>query len=99
MNKVKIQNTGITDPEKIIEILIEEGFDRPFRWNDAPETFYSWHIHRDMEVRWIYDGEMIIGTDEGEFVLKAGDRIDIPANTRHWAKTEKGVHYIAASKI
>jgi quercetin dioxygenase-like cupin family protein len=98
MGKVKVIHTGITDPEKIMEILQNENCRGIFRWFDTPGTYYTWHSHDDYEIRWIYDGELEVGTDEGVFLLKPGDRLEIDKGVRHWAKSEKGVHYIAASK-
>jgi mannose-6-phosphate isomerase-like protein (cupin superfamily) len=95
---VKVIHTGITDPKEIINILKREGFKRIFDWYDPPQTFYDWHSHSDYELRWIYKGKLEVGTDEGVFILEEGDRLEIEAGVRHWARTETGVYYIGASK-
>ena len=95
---MKVVKTGIKDKEEIKKILEEEGYSNIFEWCDGAGSFYDWHIHPYQEVRWVYEGEVVMGTEEGEVVLKEGDRLDLPAGTRHWAKTTKGVCYICGSK-
>jgi len=95
---MKIKKTGITNKEKIIKKLESEGFDNIFVWCDNPGTFYDWHTHQYQEVRWVYKGEIIMGTEDGEVILTEGDRLDLPANTKHWAKTQRGVCYVCGSK-
>ncbi|NPA54037.1 MAG: cupin domain-containing protein [Aquificae bacterium] len=95
---MKVFHTNITNPEEIKEILKREGYFNIFPWCDEAGSFYDWHIHPYEEVRWIYKGEVIMGTEEGEILLKAGDRLNLPAGTKHWAKTENGVCYICGSK-
>jgi len=98
MKNIIVKKTGITDPMEIMKILSKEGYHGVFSWYDTPNTYYPWHKHNDYEVRWIYEGELIVGTKEGEVILKPGDRLEVLPNTLHWAKTETGVHYIAGSK-
>jgi len=95
---VKVIKTGITDKKKIMDILKREGFKRIFDWFDPPNTFYNWHSHSDYELRWIYKGELEVGTEEGIFLLQPGNRLEIEPNVKHWARTDGGVYYIAASK-
>jgi quercetin dioxygenase-like cupin family protein len=46
----------------------------------------------------VYKGSIVIGTEEGTFELKEGDRLEIKAGTRHWARTQEGVCYVCGSK-
>ena len=40
-----------------------------------------------------------MGTENGVVTLKAGDRMDVPAGTRHWARVgDEGVVYVCGSK-
>nr|WP_242462851.1 cupin domain-containing protein [Persephonella atlantica] len=96
--KMNIKQTEISDIKEIVKILEDEGYTNIFTWCDEAGSFYDWHTHPYQEVRWIYKGEIIMGTEEGEFLLKEGDRIDLPPGTRHWAKTDKGVCYVCGSK-
>jgi len=95
---MRLQHTGKTSIEEIVKQLEQEGYTNIFTWCDEAGSFYDWHTHPYQEVRWIYEGEILMGTEEGEVVLKAGDRLDLPAGTRHWAKTETGVCYVCGSK-
>jgi len=42
------------------------------------------HKHSLTEVRVIVSGEMLIGIAGNQVLLRAGDKIEIPANTRHY---------------
>jgi len=95
---MKIENTDITNVSEIKQILEREGYSNIFTWCDGAGSFYDWHTHPYEEVRWVYEGEIVIGTEEGEIILKAGDRLDLPPGAKHWAKTEKGVCYVCGSK-
>ena len=94
----KVEKTHITDPEQIEKILEARGYQSIFTWTDPAGTFYNWHTHPYEEVRWIVEGEITIGTEEGEIYLRPGDLLRIPSGTKHWARTEKGATYICASK-
>jgi len=94
-----VKRTGITNKEEIFRALREEGFTGLYLWHDPPGTHYDWHTHPSDEVRWIIEGEITIGTEEGVVTLKAGDRMDVPAGTRHWARVgDSGVTYVCGSR-
>jgi len=78
--------------------LKELGYSNMYLWEDPPGTYYGWHTHQEDEARFILEGSITIGTEEGVYHLKAGDILEVPAGTRHWAKTEEGVKYLCASK-
>jgi mannose-6-phosphate isomerase-like protein (cupin superfamily) len=44
----------------------------------------SEHRHPFTEVRFILDGEMLFNVSGNQFLVRAGDRLEIPANTKHW---------------
>lgn len=95
-----VKKTRITDKNEVFRILTEEGYTNLYVWQDAPNTYYDWHTHPFNEVRWVLEGEITMGTTEGIVTLRAGDRMDVPAGTRHWAKVGKeGVVYVCGSKI
>ncbi|MEO2083640.1 MAG: cupin domain-containing protein [Desulfurobacteriaceae bacterium] len=94
-----VEHTGITDEEVVKKTLKEEGYTNLFTWTDPPNTRYSWHTHPSDEVRWILEGEITIGTEEKTVTLKPGDKLRVPAGTRHWAEVGKeGVKYVCGSK-
>ncbi len=94
---VRLTKTGIKDAEEIKKILESEGFST-YIWSDPPGTYYPVHTHPDREVRWIIKGSITIGIGDEEIKLEEGDRLDLEAGIPHWARTEKGVRYVAGSK-
>lgn len=95
-------NTNISDPKEIKKILEKEGYKNVYLWEDSPNSFYDWHTHPNYETRWVYEGQVTIGVKINDKVvelnLKQGDKLEIPANTPHYAKTSTGVKYVCASK-
>ncbi len=51
--------------------------------------------HPFCEVRFIVSGELHLSIGGTQFLLRAGDRIEIPANTRHsyWTQNESVLNY------
>ncbi len=49
------------------------------------------HRHPFCEVRTLIEGEMLFNIAGNQFLLRAGDRVEIPANTRH-THTAQGDH-------
>ncbi|RUM87204.1 MAG: cupin domain-containing protein [Thermovibrio sp.] len=95
-----VERTGITEKERIFEELQKEGYTNLYVWSDSPGTFYDWHTHPFDEVRWVIEGEITIGTEGGTLHLKPGDKLRVPAGTRHWAKVGKaGVSYVCGTKL
>ncbi|MCS6875853.1 MAG: cupin domain-containing protein [Aquificaceae bacterium] len=84
--------------KQVEEKLKDMGYEGLYLWQDPPGTFYDWHTHPEDEVRYVIEGEIEIGTEEGVYHLKAGDILEVKAGKRHWAKTEKGVKYVCGSR-
>ncbi|ADO45554.1 Cupin 2 conserved barrel domain protein [Hydrogenobacter thermophilus TK-6] len=78
--------------------LEELGYENIYLWEDAPGTYYGWHTHAEDEVRMVLEGSITIGTEEKVYHLKPGDILEVPAGTRHWAKTEEGVKYLCGTR-
>ncbi len=97
MAAVKFRETGLTDKREIERLLREEGYE-VYEWYDPPGAYYPVHTHPGREVRWVIEGEVVIGTQEGEFLLKEGDMIELEPEVPHWARTEKGVRYLCGTK-
>jgi len=50
------------------------------------------HVHDTIEhVQYVLEGEMVIGTEEGEKVAREGDGILIPAGVAHWYENRGSV--------
>ena len=70
-------------------------------WTDPAGTVYPVHLHEYAEVRVVVRGQLRVGLPETgeEFVLGPGDRLDLPANTPHWADVDEhgSVVYLSAA--
>ncbi len=93
----------LTDPKKAtLETLkaIMENSGRPCEVvTDPPGTRYGTHKHDFDDFVVIVSGKMKLGTNAQTWVLEPGDRIDIPANTSHWAEVvgKKPVCYLTSA--
>lgn len=85
--------------EELTAHLKKEG--TPFGlFADPPRTKYGRHQHDFNDFIVIVSGRMKLVIDSHEWILKPGDRIDIPANTAHWAEMlgKEEVRYFSAEK-
>ena len=69
-------------------------------YSDKPGTKYGRHKHDFDDFIVIVQGQMKLATDRGQWVLKPGDRLDLPKNTVHWAEMvgKVEVQYLSAAK-
>ena len=72
------------DAEKLKARLRDEGYS-VFQWTDAPGTKYGPHAHAEDQSHWILSGELELRVGHETYVLRAGDRDFLPANTIHSA--------------
>lgn len=72
----------IPSKEQVFLILESENLD-PYEEVFEPNTKINDHRHPFTEVRIILSGEMIFNISGNQFVLRPGDRLEIPANTKH----------------
>lgn len=82
-------------------ILVTEGY-RVFQWSDQPEAVYVNHKHPTDQSHWIVSGALELTIERvGTFVLEAGDRDFMPANTYHSARvvSEEPVVYLVGEKV
>lgn len=70
--------------ERYIAQLEKEGFTSVSEEQDAPGTVYPEHAHGKAAF-YITDGSITFTVNGDTTELKAGDRLDIPANTTHSA--------------
>ena len=54
----------------------------------GPKASIPEHRHPFDEVRFVASGEIMMNISGNQLLLRAGDRIDIPANTRHSKSVE-----------
>ncbi|CAN5411603.1 hypothetical protein BH10ACI1_BH10ACI1_16920 [soil metagenome] len=82
-------------------ILVQEGYN-VFQWSDQPEKIHAKHQHSQDQTHWIISGAMEITIERvGTFVLEAGDRDFMPANTYHTVRVvgEEQVIYLIGEKL
>ncbi len=85
--------------EELTSILQKQGLEWEV-YSDVPGTKYGRHKHDFDDFIVIVQGQMKLGTDRGEWLMKPGDRIDLPKNTVHWAEMlgRVEVKYLSAAK-
>jgi hypothetical protein len=62
-----------------------EGCSAPRSWGNGPGDVYGAHEHAQHKVLFCLAGSIVFRTDVGDVALEAGDRLDLPAGTRHAA--------------
>src|SRR3954464_13248195 len=79
--------------------LQSEGYS-VFQWTDAPGTSYGQHAHAEDQSHWIISGALELRIGYESYVLRAGDRDFLPANTIHSAFVpgEEPVTYLIGAK-
>jgi quercetin dioxygenase-like cupin family protein len=79
--------------------LEAEGFST-FCWSDAPEAHYEPHTHDHDESNWLIAGAIRFGAAAGELALAPGDRLMLPAHTRHTADAgPDGATYVIGQRV
>ena len=66
------------------QLMATEGLD-PYAWSNGPYDIYSAHSHSYDKVIYVVQGSITFGLPElgQSLTLKAGDRLDLPAETVH----------------
>lgn len=76
----------------------EEGLS-PQSWGNRPGDRYEWHEHGYHKVLYCVSGGIVFHTDDGDFELGPGDRLDVEPGTRHAATVgPEGVQCMEASR-
>ena len=68
-----------------LTIFETAGCSAPRSWGNGPGEAYGWHEHDRDKVLFCLEGSIVFHTDDGDVALTAGDRLDLPAGTRHAA--------------
>ena len=76
------QAPQIPTKELIKLMLTSEGLE-PVEEVYESQTKISEHRHPFNEVRMVLAGEMLFNIAGNQFMLRPGDRVEIPANTKH----------------
>ena len=62
-----------------------EGCSSPHTWGNEAGDKYGRHDHGYHKVLFCLAGSIVFHTDDGDIELGAGDRLELPAGTRHAA--------------
>lgn len=69
----------------------------PRRWSNGPNAEYAVHEHPRHKVLYCVEGSIVFHTEDGDVAMERGDRLDLPAGTRHSATVgPKGVTCLEA---
>lgn len=77
------------DIEHVKKQLRSEGFPYVYEWQDAPNTEYPSHRHKDKVSFFVVNGSIDFQLQGKVVSLKNGDRFDVPVGEKHTAKTGK----------
>lgn len=72
----------LPNTEEMTQIMVREGLD-PLLEVVEPNRKMPDHRHPFTEIRVLLKGEMIFSVAGNQMLLRAGDRIEVPPNTRH----------------
>lgn len=99
MDVMRWTKTKKPDLEELKQMLEKEGLASEL-YSDPPGMKYGKHKHDFDDFIVIVSGKMKLATDLHEWMLKPGDRIDLPANTFHRAEMigKEEVRYLSAAK-
>ena len=68
--------------EQIKVILENEGLE-PFMETISSGEKVTDHRHPFTEVRFVLEGELLFNIAGNQFLLRQGDRVEVPSNTKH----------------
>jgi quercetin dioxygenase-like cupin family protein len=79
--------------------LEQEGY-TVYQWGDQPGMFYGQHKHPEPQSHWIISGSLEITVGGRSYVLEAGDRDFLEAETYHTARVvgDTAVIYLIGEK-
>ena len=99
---VQVERWNESTPPDAAELrrrLQSEGYS-VFQWSDAPGTIYAAHSHPEDQSHWILSGKLELTVENETYMLSAGDRDYLAANTTHSAFVpgDKPVTYLIGAK-
>jgi quercetin dioxygenase-like cupin family protein len=86
--------------ERCIQTLEKEGFPYVYEWKDEPGTVYPEHLHQDKVSIFITEGSLELKIGDESYLLKAGDRFNIPPQVPHSGVVgQEGCQYVVGEMI
>ncbi len=99
MDLVRLVEPGKASMRNLTEMLRREGLESELIV-DPPGTRYGRHKHEFDDFVVVVSGMMKLYTERQAWVMKPGDRLNIPARTLHWSEVlgKEEVRYLSAAK-
>ena len=92
------KSNGAKDRDGIKASFNKEGLS-PSSWGTEPHYRYDKHSHGYHKVLYCVSGSIVFHTEDGDFELEPGDRLDVEPGTEHAATVgPKGVECMEAAK-
>ena len=81
-------------------LMAREGY-KVLQWGDQPGIVYAKHKHPEEQSHWVISGALELNVGGEIYVLEAGDRDFLEAETLHTARvaSEETVIYLVGEKI
>lgn len=79
------RTVGEASGQEAVEARFEEENLDPHSWSNGPGYEYGWHSHGYHKVLYCVSGSVVFHTEEGNFELAPGDRLDVKPDTPHAA--------------
>lgn len=76
---------GSTSREDALTVFASEDCSAARSWGNGPGDTYDEHQHERDKVLFCLEGSIVFHVDGADVGLEAGDRLDLPAGTRHGA--------------
>jgi hypothetical protein len=76
---------GVAGRDDAERAFTAEGCSAPRSWSNGPGDTYGSHEHPRAKELFCIEGSIVFHSDDGDLALSAGDRLDLPAGTRHAA--------------
>ena len=97
---VQVEKTsGEVSGREGISVRFEDEGLSPHVWGNGPDYEYGWHSHGYHKVLYCVSGSIVFHTEDGNFGLEAGDRLDVAAGVSHAATVgSEGVECMEAAR-
>jgi quercetin dioxygenase-like cupin family protein len=74
----------LTPSKELLKMLLQSEGLEAYEETYAPQTKINEHKHPFGEIRIVYQGELLFNIAGNQFLLRPGDKVEIPSNTKHW---------------
>jgi quercetin dioxygenase-like cupin family protein len=98
MDIVRLMEPKKATARNLAEVLRREGLETEMN-TDPPGTRYGRHKHEFDDFVVVVSGTLKLYTEKAAWILKPGDRLNIPANTLHWSEVvgREEVKYLSSA--